>query len=153
MLANEPIVVLAVVFVAIVLALCLFKLTIRLVIGSALGLLILVCIGLLVESPWFDGLTQGVFKQGMIIPHIRQMVPIEHISNQIPVRSFAKKEIAVHKKQDYLSIQKMLLQPVPDGSRVIQVENPKGIKKLVIDDSNIPYSSTVSGVTYSTGHF
>ena len=45
------------------------------------------CIGLLVDNPTFDELSRGVFKQGFIIPYIRNQ--IKHIQDFFSRRSKA----------------------------------------------------------------
>jgi len=51
-----------------------FRWLMYLITGLIIGLLILACIGLLVDNPTFDELSQGVFKQSVVIPYIRSQV-------------------------------------------------------------------------------
>jgi multisubunit Na+/H+ antiporter MnhB subunit len=46
----------------------------RLLLGAALGLLVLALIGLLVSNQRFDNISHGLFKQGVVIPYIRHQV-------------------------------------------------------------------------------
>jgi len=56
-----------------------FRWLMYLITGAVVGLLILVCIGLLVDNSTFDELSRGVFKQGIVIPYIRSQV--KHIQD------------------------------------------------------------------------
>ena len=46
----------------------------RVLLGAALGLAVLAVIGLMVSNPRFDELSGGLFRQGRVIPYIRQQV-------------------------------------------------------------------------------
>ena len=46
----------------------------RVFLGAALGLAVLALIGLMVSNPRFDDLSRGLFRQGRVIPYIRQQV-------------------------------------------------------------------------------
>jgi len=48
----------------------------RLVLGAALGLLILALIGLLVSNQRFNDISHGLFEQGVVIPYVRHQVGI-----------------------------------------------------------------------------
>ena len=50
------------------------KWLLRFCVGVAFGLLVLSCIGLLVENPKFDQLTKGKLSGGTVIPCIRSQV-------------------------------------------------------------------------------
>jgi uncharacterized membrane protein YraQ (UPF0718 family) len=50
------------------------KWLLRLFAGVALGLLILSCIGLLLENPKFDQITKGKLSGGTVIPCVRSQV-------------------------------------------------------------------------------
>lgn len=46
----------------------------RLILGAAFGLAVLVLIGLLVPNESFDEVSHGIFRQGTVIPYVRQRV-------------------------------------------------------------------------------
>ena len=48
------------------------KWLIRFLVGAALGLLVLALIGLLVPNQRFNDISHGLFRQGVVIPYIRQ---------------------------------------------------------------------------------
>jgi hypothetical protein len=48
----------------------------RLFLGAALGLLILAFIGLLVPNQSFNDISHGLFRQGVVIPYIRQQIGV-----------------------------------------------------------------------------
>lgn len=48
----------------------------RLFLGAALGLLILALIGLLVPNQSFDAISHGLFREGVVIPYIRQQIGV-----------------------------------------------------------------------------
>ena len=48
----------------------------RLLLGATLGLLILALIGLLVPNQRFNNISHGLFRQGVVIPYIRQQVGV-----------------------------------------------------------------------------
>jgi hypothetical protein len=72
---------LGVLVTCILLATCgLFKWLIKIAVGLVFGLFLLVCISILISNPVFDKLTNGVFKEGQIIPYLREQIePIEKL--------------------------------------------------------------------------
>jgi len=48
-----------------------FKWLLRFAVGIILGLMILVCLGLLADNPKFDQASRGIFKGGVVIPCMR----------------------------------------------------------------------------------
>jgi hypothetical protein len=65
-----------VIFCVVLGALGAFRWFLHLFAGAVFGLLILVCIGLLVDNPRFDEVSRGIFKEGVVISYIKKQITV-----------------------------------------------------------------------------
>lgn len=63
-----------------------FKWMLNILAGAVCGLIVIVGISLLVDNIQFDKLSNGIFKDGVIIPQIKQQIePIQDCFGQVKV--------------------------------------------------------------------
>jgi len=78
-----------------------FKWLLHLFAGVVFGLVILVCVGLLADNPQFDELSRGIFKQGVVIPYIRnQITAVQHFISYTDALSFDEIAISAGGQKD-----------------------------------------------------
>lgn len=74
MMTSDFIAIVILIFCIVLGLLGILKWLLRFFAGVVLGILILVCIGLLAENPKFNEVSHGAFRDGKVIPYIRNQI-------------------------------------------------------------------------------
>ena len=74
MMTSDLIAIGILIFCIVLSLLGILKWLLRFCAGVVLGILILVCVGLLAENPKFNEVSRGAFRDGTVIPYIRNQI-------------------------------------------------------------------------------